>query len=84
MEDYRVGFTKMFNERNNIEQSKFYIGSVVQTSPLKISVQDGKAYFTKDDNLVVCDTLNSKTLNINDKILCFPLDSISFIAFDKV
>lgn len=107
MEDYRVGFTKMFNERNNLEQSVFYIGSVIQVSPLKLSLKDGQAYFTENDNLKVCETLKSlsgsivlnnipehgsvttdftitRTLNIGDNILCFPLDSVNFIAFDKI
>lgn len=107
MDDYRVGFQKMFNERNNIDPANFYIASVVQVNPLKLSIRNGQAYFTEDDNLKVCESLKSlsgsitlnnipehgsvttnfiitRTLNVGDNILCFPLDSVNFIAFDKV
>jgi len=107
MDDYRVGFLKMFNERNNVDPPNFYIGKIVSLDPLKISIADGQAYFTEGDNLKVCETLKNingnivldsvseygsiatnftitRNLNIDDEILCFPLDSSNFIAFDKV
>jgi hypothetical protein len=101
MEDYRVGFQKLFNERNNIIPPSFYIGKIIQLSPLKISIQDGQAYFTEGDNLKVCETLKkitgtivingesqtfsiSRDLILGDSILCYPLDSRNFIAFDKL
>ncbi|WP_297422084.1 DUF2577 family protein [Clostridium sp.] len=101
MEDYRVGFQKLFNERNNVAPPVFYIGTIIQLSPLKISIQDGQAYFIEGQNLKVCETLKTMTgtivingesqafsiirdLNEGDKILCYPLDSVNFVAFDKV
>lgn len=107
MEDYRVGFSKMFIQRNNKEQSTFYIGSVIQVDPLKLSIGNGQAYFTENDNLIVCETLKglsgsitldsipehesittnftiTRNLSIGDNVLCFPLDSVNFIAFDKI
>ena len=101
MEDYRVGFQKLFNERNNIDPPIFYEGTVIQVSPLKISIQKGKAYFIENINLKVCETLKTITgnivingesqtfsitrdLNKGDEILCYPLDSVNFVAFDKV
>ncbi|AQS09690.1 hypothetical protein CLOBY_18210 [Clostridium saccharobutylicum] len=101
MEDYRVGFQKLFNERNNEEQSKFYIADVIQVSPLKVSIMNGQAYFTDGQNLKVCESLKtiagtividedshtfsiSREINIGDKILCYPLDNVNFIAYDKL
>ena len=107
MDDYRVGFSKMFSARDNVDPPNFYIGKIVFLDPLKISIADGQAYFTEGDNLKICETLKSvtgnvvldsiaehgsittngtitRTLNIGDEILCFPLDSSNFIAFDKV
>jgi len=101
MEDYRVGFQKLFNERNNVQPPIFYEGTVIQVSPLKISVKGGQAYFTENINLKVCEMLKTMTgtivingesqpfsitrdLNIGDEILCYPLDSVNFLAFDKV
>lgn len=101
MEDYRVGFQKLFNERNNVDPSIFYTGTVIQLSPLKLSIQDGQAYFIEGQNLKVCESLKTMTgniaingesqtfsiernLNLGDEILCYPLDSVNFVAFDKV
>lgn len=102
MEDYRVGFQKLFNERNNEAPPSFYEGTVIQVNPLKISVMGGQAYFTEDINLKVCETLKTiggtitigngesqtfsitRDLNEGDKILCYPLDSVNFVAFDKL
>lgn len=101
MEDYRIGFQKMFNERNNVPQNIFYLGEVIETSPLKLSISNGKAYFIEGQNLKVCETLRTMTgtivingesqtfsitrnLNEGDSILCYPLDSVNFIAFDKL
>lgn len=107
MDDYRIGFSKMFNERNNNDPPSFYIGIVVSLDPFKISISNGQAYFTEGDNLKVCESLKSITgsivlnsvaehgsittnftikrqLNLNDEILCFPLNSRYLIAFDKI
>lgn len=101
MEDYRVGFQKLFNERNNVPQSIFYLGEVIETSPLKLSISNGKAYFIEGQNLKVCETLKTITgtivingesqafsitreFNVGDNILCYPLDGVNFIAFDKL
>ncbi|EHI98049.1 hypothetical protein CDLVIII_1350 [Clostridium sp. DL-VIII] len=101
MDDYRVGFAKMFNDRNNVDSPQFQIGKVVSLNPLKISISDGAAYFTEGQNLKVCETLKimtgsivingesqtfsiTRNLNVNDEVLCFPLNKKYFIAFDKV
>ncbi len=101
MDDYRVGFAKMFNDRNNVDPPQFQIGKVVSLNPLKISISDGAAYFTEGQNLKVCETLKimtglivingesqtfsiTRNLNVNDEVLCFPLNKKYFIAFDKV
>lgn len=101
MEDYRVGFQKMFNERNNIAPPTFYIGTIIQVSPLTISVMNGQAYFIEGQNLKVCEALKTITgtivingvsqtfsssidLNVDDSILCYPFDSVNFVAIDKI
>lgn len=101
MEDYRVGFQKLFNERNNINPPIFYEGTVIQVSPLKISIKGGQAYFIEGQNLKVCESLRAisgtieingesqtfyitRDLNIGDEILCYPLDRVNFVAFDKL
>ena len=61
MDDYRVGFQKMFNERNNVDPPSFYTGKIVSLNPMKISISDGQAYFTEGDNLKVCETLKTIT-----------------------
>lgn len=101
MQNYNVGWANWLNERNNKEQLKFEIGTVVEVSPLKISIQNGAAYFTEDINLKVCETLKTMTgtivingvsqafsiardLNVNDEILCYPLNNKYYVAYDKV
>lgn len=101
MEDYRVGMAKWFNERNNIDPPIFYVGTIIEVSPLKISIQNGQAYFTENINLKVCESLRTisgtivingelqtfsitRDLNVGDEILCYPLDSVNFVAFDKL
>lgn len=64
MDDYRVGFPKMFVDRNNVELPQFQIGKVVSLNPLKISISDGSAYFTEGQNLKVCETLKTMTGSI--------------------
>lgn len=64
MDDYRVGFPKMFIDRNNVDPAKFEIGIVVTVNPLKISIQNGAAYFTEGQNLKVCETLKTMTGSI--------------------
>lgn len=51
----------MLNDRNNIDPSKFEIGTVVTVDPLKVSIQDGQAYFTEGQNLKVCESLKTIT-----------------------
>jgi hypothetical protein len=101
MEDYRVGFQKMFNERNNADPVPFYIGTVIQVNPLKISIQNGEAYFTEGENLKVCESLKTtagtiiingqsqicsitRSFNIGDSMLCYPLNNKYFVAIDKI
>jgi hypothetical protein len=100
MDDYRVGFQKLFNERNNVEPPKFYIGEIIQVSPLKVSIMGGKAYFTEGQNLKVCQNLKisligntsngdtvtvKRTINVGQQILVYPLDSANnFVAFDII
>ena len=102
MDDYRIGFSKWFNERNNIDPPSFYIGKIVSLNPIKISISDGQAYFTEGDNLKVCENLKTikgtiiigngelqtfsivRDLKEKDEILCYPLNSKYFIAYDKV
>lgn len=59
MDDYRVGFSKMFNDRNNVDPPQFQTGQVVSLNPLKISISNGAAYFTEGQNLKVCETLKT-------------------------
>lgn len=61
MDDYKVGFAKLFKERENVDPPNFVIGKIVTLDPIKISINDGAAYFTEGQNLKVCETLKTIT-----------------------
>ncbi|EKQ51391.1 MAG: Protein of unknown function (DUF2577) [Clostridium sp. Maddingley MBC34-26] len=51
----------MFKDRENIAPPNFLIGKVVTLDPIKISINNGAAYFTEGQNLKVCETLKTMT-----------------------
>lgn len=82
--DYATGFAKEFNKRNNKTVPEVTIGKVVKTDPLEISIDDG-AVLLNSDIIYKCDNLRTKTISINDNVMCIPTEGGNkYFIVDKV
>lgn len=55
---YSVGMAKLFNDRNNVPQQFSVLGTVINLSPLQVSIYDG-AYILDESTDYVCQSLRT-------------------------